>query len=173
LPKDPASDQAMTLACSVAARFDANAKESKMRKVIVSTFVWLVCVVPAIAQDAQQPTPSPTSRNQPATAANPDQQQNPASREQGATVPNADQQHNDVPSTQFVEDALRTRLARAGFSDIEMMPTSFLVRAKDANGNPVMLVLSPDSVTELKQGAPQNGQDHTTGSSAPQAQQKF
>ncbi len=29
------------------------------------------------------------------------------------------------------------------------MPSSFLVRAKDSEGNPVMMVINPDSLTEV------------------------
>jgi hypothetical protein len=66
---------------------------------------------------------------------------------------------------------LRTRLAHAGFTDIEMVPTSFLVRAKDADGNSVTLVLSPDSVAEFKSVPSQDGEDDTV-STVPD-QQKF
>jgi hypothetical protein len=71
-----------------------------------------------------------------------------------ATPPNSEQHQPDMPTLEWIENELRTRLARAGFTDIEMIPTSFLVRAKDAAGNSVMLVLSPDSSVELKQAAP-------------------
>jgi hypothetical protein len=33
------------------------------------------------------------------------------------------------------------------------MPSSFLVRAKDSQGNPVMMVINPDSFTEMTQQA--------------------
>ncbi|HEY1452430.1 MAG TPA: hypothetical protein VGF57_03115 [Roseiarcus sp.] len=44
---------------------------------------------------------------------------------------------------------LRNDLAKAGFTDITIMPSSFLVRAKDSQGNPVMMVINPDSFTEM------------------------
>ena len=59
---------------------------------------------------------------------------------------------------------VRDNLVSAGFSDIQIMPTSFLVRAKDKSGNPVMMVINPDSVTELatvpggSQSSPQSQQ---------------
>jgi hypothetical protein len=40
-------------------------------------------------------------------------------------------------------------LAKAGFTDIKLMPESFLVRAKDSKGNPVMMVINPDSFTAV------------------------
>jgi hypothetical protein len=44
---------------------------------------------------------------------------------------------------------LRSDLAKAGFTDITIMPSSFLVRAKDSQGHPVMMVINPDSMTEV------------------------
>jgi hypothetical protein len=40
-------------------------------------------------------------------------------------------------------------LQNAGFTDIKMMPSSFIIRAKDKDGNPVMMVINPDSITEV------------------------
>ena len=48
---------------------------------------------------------------------------------------------------------LRDDLTKAGFTDIKIMPSSFLVRAKDSQGNPVMMVINPDSFTEVTQQA--------------------
>jgi hypothetical protein len=53
-----------------------------------------------------------------------------------------------------------------------MTPMSFLVRAKDAEGKTVILMLSPDSVSEFKPAVSQNGQDGSADSGAP-LQQKF
>jgi hypothetical protein len=44
---------------------------------------------------------------------------------------------------------VRQNLADAGFTDIKVMPESFLVRAKDKSGNPVMMIINPDSVTAV------------------------
>ena len=44
---------------------------------------------------------------------------------------------------------LHDDLAKAGFTDIKIMPSSFLVRAKDSQGNPVMMVINPDSMAEV------------------------
>ena len=43
-----------------------------------------------------------------------------------------------------ISQRLRDDLAKAGFTDITIMPSSFLVRAKDSQGNPVMMVINPD-----------------------------
>ncbi len=47
--------------------------------------------------------------------------------------------------------ALRAELAKSGFSNINIVPTSFMVRATDSQGNPVTMVVSPDSVTAIMQ----------------------
>jgi len=44
---------------------------------------------------------------------------------------------------------LRSDLSKAGFTDITVMATSFLVRAKDSEGNPIMMVINPDSITAI------------------------
>jgi len=54
---------------------------------------------------------------------------------------------------QSIRQQVKNNLAQAGFSDIKIMPQSFLVRAKDKGGNPVMMVINPDAVmavTEYK-----------------------
>ena len=47
--------------------------------------------------------------------------------------------------------ALRAELTKSGFKNINIVPTSFMVRAMDSQGNPVMMVVSPDSVTAIMQ----------------------
>ncbi|HEY5204400.1 MAG TPA: hypothetical protein VIJ63_07360 [Roseiarcus sp.] len=63
-----------------------------------------------------------------------------------------------TPNTQppaHVSQRLRDDLTKAGFKDITIMPSSFLVRAKDSQGNPMMMVINPDSLTEVsEQSAP-------------------
>jgi hypothetical protein len=48
-----------------------------------------------------------------------------------------------------ISQRLHDDLTKAGFTDITIMPSSFLVRAKDSQGNPVMMVINPDSFTEM------------------------
>jgi hypothetical protein len=65
---------------------------------------------------------------------------------------------NSAPNAQaptHISQRLRDDLAKAGFTNITIMPSSFLVRAKDSQGNPVMMVINPDSLTEVtEQSAP-------------------
>ena len=65
---------------------------------------------------------------------------------------------NAAPNAQaptHIIQRLRADLGKAGFTDITVMPSSFMVRAKDSQGNPVMMVINPDSLTEVtEQSAP-------------------
>jgi hypothetical protein len=72
-----------------------------------------------------------------------------------------------------IRSQIQQNLQSAGFTDIRIMPSSFLVRAKDRDGNPVMMVINPDSfeaVTEVgRPGTQQQGSQQpggTTGSAA-------
>ena len=68
-------------------------------------------------------------------------------------------------SPQAIAEELRQNLQNAGFSDIQLMPSSFLVRAKDRNGNPVMMVINPDSVTAITET--RNGNQSSTVGQGP------
>jgi hypothetical protein len=109
---------------------------------LVSTVITLAWVVPALAQDAP---------SQAAAASAVHGQQDVVN--QGA---------------QSFEQKVAQRLTQAGFSNIEMVPTSILIRATDRDGNPVTLALSPDSLAELLE-AP-GGQNDGSGSDTPSRQ---
>ena len=65
---------------------------------------------------------------------------------------------------------LTQMLQKSGFTDIRVAPTSFMVRAKDKNGAPVVMSISPDSFSELtavNDSSARNGSDtssNTVGS---------
>jgi sporulation protein YlmC with PRC-barrel domain len=44
---------------------------------------------------------------------------------------------------------MRDSLQKAGFSNIRMVPSSFVIRATDKDGNPVVMTVTPDSFTEV------------------------
>jgi hypothetical protein len=58
---------------------------------------------------------------------------------------------SDTQASGHMSQKLHDDLAKAGFTDISIMPQSLLVRAKDAQGNSVMMVINPDSLTEVTQ----------------------
>lgn len=66
-----------------------------------------------------------------------------------------------MASKQHIRADLKSMLQKSGYTDIRVAPTSFMVRAKDTDGNPVVMSISPDSFTELTNAATAN--DATTG----------
>jgi hypothetical protein len=47
------------------------------------------------------------------------------------------------------QQQIKADLLKAGFTDVTMMPDSFLVQAKDKSGAPVVMMIKPDSVAEV------------------------
>ena len=70
---------------------------------------------------------------------------------------------NNMHIRQHVKDELQ----QAGFSNVQVMPESFLVRAKDKEGRPVMMVINPDSITAITevQGSKSNAGSNSSGNS--------
>jgi sporulation protein YlmC with PRC-barrel domain len=52
-------------------------------------------------------------------------------------------------STNTLRSNLTQMLQKSGYSDIKVAPTSFMVRAKDSDGNAVVMSVSPDSFAEI------------------------
>jgi len=103
----------------------------------------LAIMQPASAQVSGQSNQTPGSQSQ-------DQNQNQQSQTQN-------QESQTQQQNQTIGQRLRQNLLASGFTDIQLMPSSFLVRAKDRDGNPVMMVINPDSitaVTEIGSGNP-------------------
>ena len=84
-----------------------------------------------------------------------DQSQNQTQSEPGKM--NAQGQNGN----QSIRQQVKNNLEQAGFSDIKIMPQSFLVRAKDKSGNPVMMVINPVSVLAVTEHKGQT--DNTMG----------
>jgi len=88
---------------------------------------------------------------------------------QAASAQNANNNQPTAPANQQASKQnpaadLRTMLQKSGYTDIRVAPTSFMVRAKDTDGNPVVMSISPDSFAELTNVGTPNGS--TTGSTA-------
>lgn len=63
---------------------------------------------------------------------------------------NAQPTGNDQTVTkQHLGSNLQNMLQKSGYTDIRVAPTSFVVHAKDTDGNPVVMSVSPDSFTEV------------------------
>ena len=82
----------------------------------------------------------------------------PAANAKGATASN-------VHNKQGLRTQVRDMLQKAGFTDIQVMTGSLLIRAKDKDGDPVVMNVSPDSLTEVTEvGAGGNVPSNTMGS---------
>ncbi len=79
-----------------------------------------------------------------------------------AAMASTDQAGSGVTS---MRQQLQGQMTKAGFTDVSVAPVSFMVRAKDKQGNPVEMVIGPDSFTEVTEMAPKPA----TAPSAPQA----
>jgi hypothetical protein len=67
-----------------------------------------------------------------------------------AMNPNARGWNNgNARSVRNVIQKLRGELNRFGFSNINITPGSLIVHAKDSSGNPVVMVISPDSIASF------------------------
>jgi len=103
---------------------------------------------------------------------------------QGAFAQNAPDSSQSTPTAdsstqnkQTLPQELSQKLTSAGYTDVQIIPSSFLVSAKNKSGNRVMMRISPDSMTMLTEepvsqttgSAPSTGDENTssTGTSDP------
>ena len=96
---------------------------------------------PAFAQTNGTPTQGSTGDQSAANG------QNGMSNDQSAVYNG----NSNGDAAMHIGRALRAELTKSGFTNINIVPTSFMVRATDSQGNPVMMVVSPDSVTAIMQ----------------------
>jgi hypothetical protein len=68
-------------------------------------------------------------------------------------------------SSPAIQQQITDDLSKAGFTNIKVMPNSFVVQAKDRSGNPVTMFLIPDSVTVVSdtEASPQNAEPAAHG----------
>ena len=106
-----------------------------MRKLLMSTLLSLAWTVPVLAQDAPQGQPTAT----------PDQ--------------------NDPlkDAAQAIQRLILARLASAGFTDIQMVPNSFLISAKDRDGHPVTMMAAPSEFGNSGPGQDDGADDMPSG----------
>ena len=93
-----------------------------------------------------------------------------AKQTQGAQEPQAkppaaeNKSDTSVSGVQTIEHSVQARLGSAGYTEIEMVPTSFLVRAKDPDGNPVILAIGPEAIAApADAGSDQGNADGPSG----------
>lgn len=69
-----------------------------------------------------------------------------------------------------VKQEIQNTLSKQGYTDVSVMPSSFLVHAKNSKGQPVAMVIGPDSVTTVTE-LPSNMQSGSN-SDAPKSSSK-
>jgi hypothetical protein len=80
--------------------------------------------------------------------------------------------NNQTKNGNHVRQDLTQMLQKSGYTDIRVAPTSFMVRAKDQDGNPVVMSISPDQFTEMTSvsdtasNARDQGSNNTVGSNS-------
>ena len=67
-------------------------------------------------------------------------------------------------NSQNIPQTIRQKLSSDGFTNIQVVPGSYLVSAKDKNGDPVMMVIGPHSMTIMAEVP--GSSSSTTGSNA-------
>ncbi len=63
----------------------------------------------------------------------------------------------DAAKAEALSKDMEATLRKAGFTDLQILPNSILVRAKDKAGQPVAMVLNPSSMTEMVTLDPHSG----------------
>jgi hypothetical protein len=61
--------------------------------------------------------------------------------------------NNSPPNAGDMRQQITQNLQQSGFTDVKVMPDSFLVQAKDKNGNPMTMFLTPTSMEVAEVGA--------------------
>jgi hypothetical protein len=69
------------------------------------------------------------------------------------------------PSVQTVPSEIRQKLSEDGYKNIQIVPGSFLVSAKDKRGDPVTMVIGPNSMMLFTQ-VPNSRSGGTSGSNS-------
>jgi hypothetical protein len=72
-----------------------------------------------------------------------------------------------TPDVTQIQQDLHQDLTKAGYTDIQIVPGSFLVRAKDKNGNQTEMMISPHSMTEVTEMNPSGASTPTGTSTGP------
>ena len=114
-----------------------------MRSILLASAALLVLAPATMAQSQiQSPQPNPT---------------------QNQTTSQNQNSNSAAAQPQHMRANLRSALEKAGYKDIRVAPTSFMVHAKDSDGNPVVMSISPDSFTEVAEIGGNTNTSSTTG----------
>jgi hypothetical protein len=122
--------------------------EKEMKSVALALGVAMVLPGPLFAQNPNPQSPGAQNRT-----------------DEGGVQGSQGANNRGGTQNQPIRQQVQNNLEQAGYTDIEIMPESFLVRAKDKNGNSVMMVINPDSVTAITE-IDHTNRSATTGSAA-------
>jgi sporulation protein YlmC with PRC-barrel domain len=75
-------------------------------------------------------------------------------------------QSNNGSDHQNLRTELTQMLQKSGYTDIKVAPSSFMVHAKDRDGNRVVMSISPDEFTEITTNVGDSASDRTTGNAS-------
>jgi hypothetical protein len=105
-----------------------------MKTVLAATGFTLLLLAGGIANAAS--TPSTNAANTPADA-------KPVIADANA-MKAADELHHTT-----IRQELQDKLTQAGYTSVKITPSSFFIEAKNKQGNPVQILIGPDSFTEM------------------------
>jgi hypothetical protein len=134
-----------------------------MRMLLITTAAAVGFAVPAMAANLSNTSPGSDSQgsNTPSYSQQSNDQQNNAANSGQQNWANGGlagqshagqgwQNHNlSNQNAANVRQRIYQNLSQAGFTDIHIMPRAFLVHAKDRDGNPVTMMITPNSVMAL------------------------
>lgn len=66
-----------------------------------------------------------------------------------AQAPNATNKTDQAQSNQHMRSNLMSMLEKAGYKDVKISASGFIIHAKDSDGNPVIMSIGPNSVSEV------------------------
>lgn len=83
---------------------------------------------------------------------------------QGQSTSGASGTHNQ--QAQALPDEIKQRLEKHGFTDVQVVPGSYIVSAKAEDGDPVTAIIGPHSLTVFTMSAPSSSSTVGSGSKA-------
>jgi hypothetical protein len=132
--------------------------------------VWLLLGVatlfaqPVLAKSARnQQTQSGTSQTTSSQEAAPQTSQMPVQQNESSQMP--------AQQDESLKQQLKANLMKSGFTNVQILPQSFLIRAKDPQGNPIAMAVTPDTVTAVEFGGATGNM--MSGRSVGQSEPKF
>ncbi len=102
--------------------------------------VWMLAAAGALMSSAAMASgPGTDATAQPA----------PSSSQNRSSQPMAEHAANPSMHPGRIQQQVAADMRNAGFTDVKVVPDSFLVMAKDKSGDPVTMMINPNSVTEV------------------------